>query len=151
MRDAYRRLLGDADPARAHLEGAVDLRPSGTQDSASDRGAVPRAIPAKILISGPDDLQELRAVLEDITGSCTWPFAPGDPDAPGTLRLTDTVVAESRAAVLTFVAALGDQMDDRAGAWRTWRTVVESVDAALSPDLRLTFDALVVSGPTRVG
>ena len=97
------------------------------------------------MISGPDDLRELRAVVEAITGAGTWPFAASEPPPTG-LRLTSTVELDRLGSVLGFVAALEGRIEDRTGAWRTWRTVVDSVAAVLPTPFGLTIDAVVVSG-----
>lgn len=132
---AYRALVGENDPARPYLGRARDLRPSGR----SRDGTEP------IVVSGPDDLRELREAMEAITGAGTWPFDNRLPAEYDT-RLTRTIVLPSQASLLGFVDALQGVVVDRAAAWRTWRTVVESVAAALGPPINLTVDAVVVSG-----
>ena len=97
------------------------------------------------MVSGPEDLRELRTAVEAITGTGTWPFASTGP-IPDGLRLTSTIELDHLRSVLHFVAALEGCIEDRTGAWRTWRTVVDSVAKALRTPFRLTIDAVVVSG-----
>ena len=75
-----------------------------------------------------------------MTGSATWPF---DPTPVAGERLTAITEVQAPSASM-FVATLAGLVEDRAGAWRTWRTVVESVAHAVPTPFVLTIDCVVV-------
>jgi hypothetical protein len=112
-RRAYRSLIAEVDPAASaiHELGAVDLRPGGA----------PADLDGPRVLSGPDDLSELRTVVESVTGWGTWPTP-----------------------ALALVHAMGGLIDDRTGMWRTWKTTVELVAGALASVESLTIEAVVV-------
>jgi len=139
---AYRHLLGGADPVADLLAGgdAVDLRPAGIETIGETAGEL-------VVVSGPDDLLELRAIVESIAGTGTWPVPP--PPSGETRR--GSVELASPGPALRLVAALEGLVDDRGGMWRTWKTTTELVAARAARLRRLTVEAVVVSRPAGRG
>lgn len=135
IRRAYQDLIRPGDPAATWRVDSEDLRPESG----------PGPIGRRVIVSGPKDLMELRTVMEGITGRDTWPFTTAE-SVEGRTRLVSTVELDHHSAVLRFVAALAGRVEDRTRAWRTWRTVVESVGAILPTPFHLTVDAVLVSG-----
>ena len=131
-RRAYGALIADVDPAAALIDelGAVDLRPGGD----------PTGIEGPVVVSGPADLAELRAVVESVTGPGTWPVPPV---VTGDVHRA-TVAVERPAPAVALVRAMEGLIDDRPGMWRTWKTTVELVAAALAEVDVLTVEAVVV-------
>lgn len=117
--------------------GVGDLRPSGASALAAFDG--PTAI-----VSGPDDLAELRACVEQVCGAESWP-APTDDPPPGweLVERRRSVVEVEPARLGQVVAALGEVVSDRVAQWRTWRTAVEAVMAAWDGRRHLTLEAAV--------
>lgn len=96
-----------------------------------------------MVVSGPADLVELRAVVESITGTGTW---PPPPSGVGDVRRA-TVRLDRPARALAVVHALDGLIEDRSGMWRTWKTVVELVGARLGEIETLTVEARIVVDP----
>ena len=134
-RRAYADLLGAADPvADLMVAGAVDLRPGGPIATG----------PLRVVTSGPDDLVELVRAVESVTGPGTWP-RPGIPLGWRVAETHRARVALGRPTpALALVAAMEGLITDRTGAWRTWRTTLETVAAAVAPIGSLTVDARVL-------
>jgi hypothetical protein len=130
-RRAYRALIAEVDPAASAISesGAVDLRPGGA----------PVPVGGSHVLSGPDDLIELRTVVEHVTGPGTWPSSRATGDV-----LRATLPLERPAPALALAHAMEGLIDDRTGMWRTWKTTVESVAAALAQIDSLTVEAIVV-------
>ncbi len=133
--------MGDDDPARVDVAGgAVDLRPGWDVDEPGDL----RVEGASAVVSGPDDLTELRQVVERMTGPGSWPVC-GVPDGFVVVETRRVVITLSRPGpMLRLVMSMDDLVDDRSRAWRTWKTVVESVGAALGPMFDLTVEVMLV-------
>ena len=130
---AYRALLADKDPARGWIEsGAPDER----FGSAGVGGAVYR---------GVNDLCELRAIVERITGPGSWPApAPVDGECVGT-----TVALRRPADVMGLLQAAGDEITDRAAMWRTWETTLEAIANAVVDLHKVTVEACRASSRSR--
>jgi hypothetical protein len=121
-------LLGDDDPAAAILAaGAVDLR-LGHDDRAVglDRATV---------VSAPDDLQELRAIVESATGVGTWPTPDGVDGDPIRARIE----LAAPAAALGLLLSMEDLIERRS-PWGRWRTTVDTMAARV-----VALDAVTVS------
>jgi hypothetical protein len=116
-RGAYVALLGDEDPAAAALAtGAVDLRP-GHSDEVPDSAAA-------TLVSGPDDLAELREIVESATGVGTWPRSSATDGEIITVELR----LERPAALLGLLLAM-EGVIERRSPWGRWRTMVDTMAA----------------------
>ncbi len=136
VRWAYRELLGDADPAGPLVAefGAVDLRPGPPR--------IPDPCHGPVVISGPDDLHELRDAVERVTGAATWPLRTSI-DLDGTLCRSRIAVARP-AAPMAFVACLESMLVDRAQAWRTFKTAREVIASAVANLSYITTQALII-------
>ncbi len=134
-------IVGHDDPAGVDVDGGVvDLRPGWDIDEPGDL----RVRGARAVISGPSDLIELRQVVERMTGPASWPVC-GLPDGFVVIETRRVVITLPRPApMLGLVMAMGSLVDDRSRAWRTWKTVVESVGAGLGPSFDLTVEAIMV-------
>ncbi|RMH86154.1 MAG: hypothetical protein D6683_01005 [Actinomyces sp.] len=117
--------------------GVVDLRPAGARELAGIGADT-------AIVSGPDDLAELRACVEQVCGPGSWPVPATDPPA-GWYRLdTRRALVELEPGRLgPVVAALGELVGDRLAQWRTWPTAVEAVMAAWGGRRHLTLAAVV--------
>lgn len=139
VRTAHRALLGDLDPAHDLLSDAVaDLRLLGP-------GQPVAGWPHIIVVSGADDLHELRTVVETATGTGTWPASPdGDALTEAGYRCAGqaagTVPVARSAALSGLLLAMENVIDDRS-AWRTWRTAVDTLGPALGAVEQLTVQA----------
>jgi hypothetical protein len=134
-RRAYRALVAPVDPAADVVEaGAVDLRPGGPVTADGRR----------VVVSGPDDLVELVRAVESVTGPGTWPGAATDGVEPTGERRRARLALERPAQALALVAAMEGLVVDRTGAWRTWRTTLEAVAAAVSSIDSLTVEAVIL-------
>ena len=109
---------------------AVDLRPGGP---------APARASATLIVSGPDDLKELRAIVETATGVGSWPRSPA---APGEVR-TATMPLVRPGAALGLLLAMEGLIDDRS-PWRTWRTAVDTLAPAVGALDTLTIEAVIV-------
>lgn len=153
VRAALELVLGEMDPARdllvtpaagltaaaADLTGpAADLRLLGSETTAA-------AWPPIIVVSGLDDLAELRTVVERSTGVGTWPKPPS-PEAlsaagyRATGWVDDSVPVGRPAAMAGLLLAMKGLIEDRS-PWRTWRTAVDTLAPALRAVDRLTVQA----------
>jgi len=124
VRRAYVTLVGDL-PA-AFVGGAVDIRPMAMATAGQETARF-------VILSGEDDLVELRAAVERVTGPMTWPLRSA---VDSRWRLVEThtgyVRIDRPAQLMSLVVALGDRLGDNSGAWRTRKTMYESVALALS-------------------
>lgn len=133
--------MADADPAAADLrEGIIDLRP-GWDEGELDRVVEPEAT---FLVSGADDLIELRRVVERMTGVATWPSCDIGEGFVAVESRRTIIELPRPAAALGLVMAMSDLIEDRSRAWRTWPTVVESVGLALGSTSTLTVETQVI-------
>lgn len=115
--------------------GATDLRPAATiEEVTAARGPV--------IVSGPDDLIELRLVVERVTGPGSW-FTGSGSEVDGTMRRGRLDLARP-AQVMGLVVALEGIVPDNGGAWRTWKTAVEAIAAGVDELESITLEALVV-------
>lgn len=119
-------LVGDL-PA-AFRRDAVDLRPMKTAMTAASEASDASAI----VVAGPEDLAELRDVVERVTGPGTWPFRH-QPQPGWTLAETHTesVPIERPAQLMGFVVAIDELLPDRSAAWRTRKTLREAIGVSL--------------------
>ena len=90
-------------------------------------------------MSGPNDLQELRRVVETALGVGTWPTAGV---GPGEIRAV-TVALDRPSAALGLLIAMEGVIDDRS-PWRTWRTAIENLAPAVASIGRLTIEARLI-------
>jgi len=96
------------------------------------------------VVSGPDDLIELRQVVERMTGPNTWPVLAA-PDGFEVLESHVCVVGiRPSARGLALVMSMNALVVDRSGAWRTWKTVVDSIGSVLPTGFELTLQAQVI-------
>ncbi len=141
VRRALGRLWSDDDPVADLAAGADDLRPWGVD--ALDRVACGAD---RVLVSGPDDLAELRRCVATVCGPESWPAPPAGP--PRGWRVLErrrcAPVAVTPAAVGALVRSLGPWVDDRVAQWRTWPTAVEAVMAAWEGRGTLSVDVMLV-------
>ncbi len=142
VRRAYLDLIAESDPIDPAMVGAaLDLRPGFIEAEVRDLVF----IGGTALISGPDDLSELRTAVERMTGPNTWPIGviPSGLEvvAHESVRMELPLVGPA----LGLVMAMNGLIDDRSRAWRTWRTVVDSVGRGLETVDELTIDTLVVA------
>ena len=127
-RRAYVALLGDEDPAAVMLAaGVVDLR-LGYEDGAVglDRAA---------LVSAPDDLHELREIVESATGPGTWPT----PGVAAGEQIQARIELPTPAAALGLLLSMEDLIERRS-PWGRWRTTVDTMAARVGE-----LDAVTVS------
>jgi len=143
VRVAYAALIADHDPWEVEIKGGTtDLRVgySLSELHQTTGGAV--------LVSGPGDLLELREVVERMTGPATWPLSM----VPSGFDIIETrtvqLVLERPASALGLIMSMEAHIEDRAGAWRTWKTTVESLAGAIPSGFRLSTEASLL-GPTR--
>ena len=137
---AYVQLIGTADPVGPLVAefGAVDLRPR-----TSLREVASIDIPTgPVVVSGANDLIELRTVVERVTGPGSW-FAHGEAALEGTPRRGRLDLARP-AQAMGLVLALEGFIHDNGGAWRTWRTAVEAIAAGVAELDSLTLEAVVL-------
>lgn len=139
-RGAYSAMINGFDPfGDSHGVGIVDLRPGFTAD---ELGAVDSGGTA--IVSGPSDLIELRVLVERLTGPGTWPVS----ELPAGFVVVETrngeVELDRPAAALGLIMAMESRIEDRSRAWRTWKTVVESLAAGIPPSTKLTVESLLV-------
>ena len=126
-RRAYVALLGDDDPGAAMIAaGAVDRRLGHDGERALDRAA---------LVSAPDDLHELREIVESATGVGTWPTPDGVDGDPIRARIELTAPAAALGLLLCM-----EDLIERRSPWGRWRTVVETIAARVAE-----LDAVTVS------
>ncbi len=132
--------MGRADPVGALVAefGATDLRPSATVDETVATGGSR----GPTVVSGPNDLIELRLVVERVTGPGSWFTGPGA-EVDGTTRRGHLDLARP-AQVMGLVVALEGIVRDNGGAWRTWKTTVEAIAAGAGELESLTLEALVL-------
>jgi hypothetical protein len=130
-RRAYVALLADRDPASSLLAaGAADCR-------LGFAGTIPDA--PTVLVSGPDDLRELREIVESALGVGTWP-ARACPDGAA---ITARVEIDRPAAVLGLLIAMEGLIEARS-PWGRWRSVVDTMAARLARLETLTIDVRVI-------
>ena len=134
------QLIGVADPVGSLIAefAATDLRPCASLLEVS-----PDQLPAgPVVLSGPNDLVELRAVVERVTGPGSW-FVHRGTEVAGTVRRGSLDVARL-AQIMGLVTALEGLISDNGGAWRTWKTTVETIAAGVGDLERLTLESVVV-------
>ena len=143
-------MVGDADPGAGLVARAThDLRPAGLADLADLDGltGLTGRPPGGVVVAGPDDLCELRAVVERVTGSGSWP-APAATFAaaavPVGARVTERVAVASPATLLGLVAALEGHIERRS-PWSTWRGVVDALAGPVGELATVTVDAVLVA------
>ncbi len=142
VRVAYSALFADHDPWAAEIErGATDLRVGYSS------AELHQLTGDAVLVSGPGDLLELREVVERMTGPATWPSStlPSGFDIIETRALE--LVLERPASALGLIMAMETHIEDRARAWRTWKTTVESLAGAIPTGFRLSVESSLL-GPT---
>jgi len=131
-RRAYVDLLGDDDPAAAVLaDGAVDLRLG--HDRGEDDSSLRR------LVSAPDDLAEVREIVESVIGVGAWPTAG---PAPGEVTRA-RVELSGPTAVLGLLLSM-DGLIERRSPWGRWRTVVDIMAARVAELDAVTASFVVV-------
>jgi len=137
---AYVQLIGAADPVGPLVAefGAVDLRPRTSLGGLTSID-MPRG---PVVVSGVDDLIELRTVVERVTGPGSW-FAHGAAELGGTSR-RDRLDLARPAQAMGLVIALEGFIRDNGGAWRTWKTAVETIAAGVAELESLTLEAVVL-------
>ncbi|MEZ5244390.1 MAG: hypothetical protein R2707_04770 [Acidimicrobiales bacterium] len=131
-RRAYVALLGGDDPAAVLLAaGALDLR-LGYEPGEWDPSRC-------IVVSGPDDLAQLRAVVEEAVGVGAWPLVdPADGEPIG------THLGPGRSgAMLGLLMAMEGLVESRS-PWGRWRTVVDTIAARVATIDEVTVDLRVV-------
>ena len=104
--------MGGLDPGVELVARAEhDLRPAGLADLAGPP-------PGGVGVAGPDDLRELRAVVERVTGAGSWPAPIPPATTLVTARVTAPVAVSSPAVLLGLVAALEGHIEGRS-PWST--------------------------------
>ncbi len=142
VRRAYLDLIDEADPVDpALVADALDLRPGFIE---AEIHAV-AAAGGTALISGPDDLLEIRTAVERMTGPGTWPTRVIPRGFEVVAHKSVRVELPRLGPVLSLVMAMDGLVDDRSRAWRTWRTVVDSVGRGLETVDEMTVDTLMVA------
>lgn len=131
-RRAYVGLLGADDPAASFLaDGALDLRLG--HDAASLDPA------RRLVVSGPDDLVELRTIVESAIGVGSWP-APARADGEPVVA----VVGSPRPAAMLGLLMAMDGLIETRSPWGRWRTVVDTMAARVAAIDTITVDLRVV-------
>jgi len=140
-RRAYLAVLGDADPAAALLAAdMIDLR-LGFSGALDAETAAHRA-----LVSGPDDLAELRDVVESALGIGTWPRAlPIDGE-----RIGGRIEIGRPAALLGLLLTM-EGLIERRSPWGKWRTAVDTMAGRVGGIRELTIDLRIVDLGGRSG
>lgn len=111
--------------------GASDLRLGHDPATPWPDGAV--------VLSGPDDLAELRDVVETVTGVGSWPRPP---EVDGATVVRARVAIHRPAALLGLLLAM-EGLIERRSPWGRWRTTVDTLAArvatidSIGVDLRL--------------
>ncbi len=140
-RRAYLAVLGDADPAASLLAAdVVDLR-LGFGAPLDAETAAPRA-----LVSGPDDLAELRDIVESALGVGTWPRPVPVDGEPVRAR----VEVAQPAALLALLMTMEDLIERRS-PWGKWRTAVDTMAGRVGGIRALTIDLRIVDLGGRSG
>jgi len=136
VRGAYAALIADKDPWKAQLAaGAFDLRVGYGSDELNNLSG------DTVVVSGPGDLAELREIVERMTGPATWPVSTVPTDFEIIETRSATLHLVRPAIALGLVMAMEGHIEDRARAWRTWKTAVESLAGAISPEFQVTIEA----------
>jgi len=131
-RRAYLAVLGDADPAAALLAtDAVDLR-LGYDDADVDPTR-------RLVVSGPDDLRELRTVVDAVIGPGAWPAPVADGGAPIRARL-----GPGRGPAMLGLLMAMEGLIERRSPWGGWRTVVDTVAARVVTIEEVTVEFRVI-------
>ncbi|MDW3218493.1 MAG: hypothetical protein R8F63_07740 [Acidimicrobiales bacterium] len=107
--------------------GAADLRPFAD-------GSLP--VPAGAVVAGPDDLREIRDVVDTQLGVGCWPRNELIVGERRTSR-----VALPRGAATALVHALEGRIELRS-PWGKWRTVVDIMAVRLDALETVTLDAI---------
>lgn len=127
-RRAYQRLLSDEDPAADWLAaGAADLRPFTDGSGPAPAGAV---------VVGPDDLREIREIVDTQLGVGCWPRAEVIAGERRTVQ-----VALVRGAATALVHAFEGRIEQRS-PWGRWRSAVDIMAARLDALDTVTLDAI---------
>ena len=131
-RRAYLALLGPDDPAAALVAaGALDLRLGYDPDDAD---------PARrLVVSGPDDLKELREIVERAVGPGAWPPLPPVAGVPIGTRL-----GPGRGPAMLALLMAMDGLVERRSPWGGWRTVVDTVASRVAALDGVTVDLRVI-------
>jgi hypothetical protein len=131
---AYRAFIGDRDPVADLVRlGAVDLRPGGVATVHEGDGE------RTIVVSGPQDLAELREIVEAAIGVGTWPVAAGTPGEIRTVHLD----VEGSGPLSGLLLAMEGLIDDRS-PWRRWRSAVDTIAARIATLSSITIEALII-------
>jgi hypothetical protein len=140
---AYQALVRADDPAGSLLsaDDVVDLRPR-----ADLSGWCRPSGCRSVIVAGPDDLAELRQVVERSLGVGTWPRSRSGPELAATTR-TATILLPSAGPALSLLMAMEGLIEDRS-PWRRWRTAVETIASEVEALESLTAQATVL--PSRV-
>lgn len=122
IRQAYLDLAGPLP--QSFIAGAVDLRPGVPMD---------RKAQTAVIVCGADDLVELRGAVERVTGPMTWPLR----SARESTRIdadtfTRRLSINRPAQLMALVVALGDELRDNSAAWRTRKTMLETLGTSLN-------------------
>ncbi|MEQ8841302.1 MAG: hypothetical protein RIB98_09995 [Acidimicrobiales bacterium] len=141
-RRAYVAMLGDADPAAALVAaGALDLR-LGHDSHVPGSHVFEIQEPRVRIFSAPDDLRELREIVETATGVGTWPAAAPVSGEPIERRIE----LFSAAPLLALLVAM-DGLIERRSPWGRWRTMVDTMASRVG-ELDAVTVSLVVQEPT---
>jgi hypothetical protein len=90
------------------------------------------------VVAGPDDLRELRAVVERVTGVGSWPA----PVPVAGERATGRIAITSPSRLLGLLAALDGHIERRS-PWSTWRGVVDVLAGPVADLGEVTVDAVL--------
>ena len=141
-RRAFSALVADSDPFRGDLPGGVvDLRPGFTEvelDHATSDGAF-------VVVSAPSDLFELRELVERLTGPGTWPVSELPPGYTAIETRTSELLVERPTPVVSLVNAMEPRIEDRSRAWRTWKTLIDSLAAGIPAGMKISIEAVLAN------
>ena len=96
-----------------------------------------------MLLAGPDDLIELRRVVERALGVETWPGHRADGRIDPATTWTATIPLRHPGPALALLLSMEGLIEDRS-PWRRWRTAVETIAPEVTALDTLTVQAALV-------
>jgi len=97
------------------------------------------------VVSGPNDLIEFRTVVERLTGPGTWPVRELPPGFVVVETRTAAIELPRPSPAMGLIVAMENLIEDRSRAWRTWKTMVESLAMGVPAGMSMSVEALVVT------